>query len=373
MATSRLSPFLITLSASGFYLLWVVMGLNGTIEALVHAKNTGFFPTGRPLTQTYTRIPPIDFVLVILVGFFDSLVNMHYTAPYLILLDLVATLYVINLMTLVEDRRAERSSWLRLPSIWQYLWNIIGVAVFFPLHALYYVKQGHASISAVPEAEAQAIPFTALWSLLLPLPLMLPGLIRASPSLVQLGVVFFYLTPPMLVAFQDIAAGVISRYHYRGATTPIRASYVIVGAVSGLVHVGILLYAATSSQPNMSIGRVYFPDYAAVQRGDPEITSEGTALFIKYDLMIIHIVVLTLGAYIFGKESQFLAKTETERIHATGSIWRLALIVAAFGPGAGLAFVLYSKETHIDRLYGHSRSSPKNKVDVNVSKRIGNI
>ena len=114
MALPNLSPIFISLSAVGFFLLWVVMGLNGALEALFETKASGVFPNGRPLKMSYSGIGPIDDLLLIIVVFFDGLNNLVDIAPYLMLLDLVSTLHVINMMTLVENRRTERSSWLRL-------------------------------------------------------------------------------------------------------------------------------------------------------------------------------------------------------------------------------------------------------------------
>jgi hypothetical protein len=114
MASPNLSPIFISLSVLAFFLLWVVMGLNGTLEALFETRASGVFPDGRPLKLSYSGIGPIDDLLLILVIFFDGLTNLVDVAPYLMLLDLVSTLHVIIMMTLVENRRTERTGWIRL-------------------------------------------------------------------------------------------------------------------------------------------------------------------------------------------------------------------------------------------------------------------
>jgi hypothetical protein len=114
MASPNLSPIFISLSVLAFFLLWVVMGFNGTLEALFETRTSGVFPDGRPLKLSYSGIRPIDDLLLILVIFFDGLTNLLDVAPYLMLLDLVSTLHVIIMMTLVENRRIERTGWLRL-------------------------------------------------------------------------------------------------------------------------------------------------------------------------------------------------------------------------------------------------------------------
>ena len=90
------------------------MGLSGALEALFETRASGVFPNGRPLKLSYSGIGPIDDLLLILVIFFDGLTNLIDVAPYLMLLDLVSTLHVVNMMTLVESRRTERTGWLRL-------------------------------------------------------------------------------------------------------------------------------------------------------------------------------------------------------------------------------------------------------------------
>ncbi|KAI1780607.1 hypothetical protein F4818DRAFT_11836 [Hypoxylon cercidicola] len=344
MGLVSLKPIFVGLSGLGFFLLWVVMGLNGSLEALFGTITSGAFPNGRALKTSYTGIWPIDFLLCVLVVFFDGLNNLEDTTPYLMLLELVSTLFVINMMTLVESRRMEGPYWMRFPALWQYLWNSAGVAVFLPIYSLLYVNQGLTSASPVPTAEAQALPFTAVWSVLLALPLMLPALVNASPFQIQNGVVIFFLTPPAFVVFHRLAKAVVAK----GSTKPSKVAYWIVGSVSALVHVGIAVYAMFSPASDVSLSRIYIPHYNAVQRGHSDIVTEGALLFIQFDYVIINIVVLILGTYILRFEPALIVKSISGKDRAGSPLFAFLAITAIFGAGAGLAFVLYCKEHWLD-------------------------
>ncbi|KAI2617407.1 hypothetical protein GGR54DRAFT_641058 [Hypoxylon sp. NC1633] len=344
MALASLQTVLISLSCLGFFLLWVVMGLNGALEAVFETIFSGVFPNGRILKKSYTGIWMLDFLLCVLVVFFDVLNNFEDQAAYLMLLELVSTLFVINMMTLVESRRVEGPYWMRFPALWQYLWNSAGVAVFLPIYTLLYVTQGFSSASHVPMAEAQALPFTAVWSFVLALPLMLPALVNASVSQIQNGVVIFFLTPPAYVLFQRLAKTVISKTQFQGFRRPSKTAYWIVGAVSALVHVGIAVYALSSTSPDVSLSRIYIPHPGAVQRGASSIVTEGALLFIQFDYVIINVVVLILGTYILQFEPALIAKSAGGNDRFGAPMLAFLSISAVFGAGAGLAFVLYCKE-----------------------------
>lgn len=84
------------------------MALNGTLQKMLEVSGSGIFPDGRVMELSYTGFALVDRLICILVAFFDVLSNLVDVAPYLMLLDLVGTLLVINLMTLVENRRSPR-------------------------------------------------------------------------------------------------------------------------------------------------------------------------------------------------------------------------------------------------------------------------
>ena len=184
------------------------------------------------------------------------------------------------------------------------------------------------------------------------LPLMIPAFIPdASPFLVQQGVVVFFFLFPTFSSFQRLARFTISTLGIRGPKSPIKRVYAILGLVSALVHTGIMLYTILSPDADLSIWRVYFPNYNAIQRGQPNIMTEAALFFIQNDYVIINIVVLLLGLHVFSLEPI----SSTRR--ATRSLAILVGVMALFGAGAGLAYVLYSKE---DRQDASSKISEKN-------------
>ena len=113
MASSKYSTIFAGLSGLGFLLLWGAMVPNGSLEALFESVNSGVLPNGRAIQKTYTGVWAVDYLLVVLVVFFDGLNNLVDVAPYLMLLEIVGTLFVINMMVLVESRRGEKLSALR--------------------------------------------------------------------------------------------------------------------------------------------------------------------------------------------------------------------------------------------------------------------
>jgi hypothetical protein len=102
------------LSLLGFYLVWGVMYRNGSFDLMLRTAWTATYEDGRYLRKSYTGIFAVDFPIRILVIFFDGLLGTSDPAPYLMLVELVSTLLVINVMTLVEGSRAKAAQGLRL-------------------------------------------------------------------------------------------------------------------------------------------------------------------------------------------------------------------------------------------------------------------
>lgn len=111
MAAATLPLVFQALSGLGVFLLWGNMGINGAMEAMLKTAHTGIFPDGSALQTTYTGIPPLDYMLSVLVAFFYPI--MTDKTPYLVILDIVAAMLVVNMLVLVESRRASASKWLR--------------------------------------------------------------------------------------------------------------------------------------------------------------------------------------------------------------------------------------------------------------------
>ncbi|KAK0726006.1 hypothetical protein B0H67DRAFT_551429 [Lasiosphaeris hirsuta] len=245
MASQALLLLLTSLSLLGLHAVWGVMYLNGALHLLLTTALSGTYPHPhpRPLVSTYTTLPLLDFPLRILVIFFDSLLSGPDPAPSLILLELVATLLVINTAVLTESRRPGAAPALRRPALWQYAWNCAGVAVFLPLWVLAYTTQPPAvKAAAIPRREARAVPLTAAWSVLLAAPLLAPAAWGAGAADVQWGVVVFFGTPVLFVAFQRVISGLLDG-EGRGQR-PVRVAYWLVGVVSAAVHVGTVCWVA---------------------------------------------------------------------------------------------------------------------------------
>jgi hypothetical protein len=104
------------LACTGVFSIWGFMMLNGSFMEMMATNLRGTFPTGTELKRDWTGIGPIDFMAGVLVVFFTSVVNkgdMPDLGAYLISVDLISALMVLNVMTLVEDRRNRKTGPLR--------------------------------------------------------------------------------------------------------------------------------------------------------------------------------------------------------------------------------------------------------------------
>ncbi|KAL2132713.1 hypothetical protein VTI74DRAFT_3451 [Chaetomium olivicolor] len=307
-APKLLSPVFKGLSGVAFLLLWALMAANGTLVALLKTAWSGVFPDGTPLKTTYTGILPIDFPLSILVAFFYGLQNRPGTPPHLMLVDLVAALLVINMMTLVESRRPNAPKWLRSSALWQYLWNCAGVALFLPIYSLLHVKHkfDEPTHPRIPKWEAQALLFSAIFSLLLPVPLLLPAALHATPPDIQVGLVQYFLTPALLVLFQTLACTALFLYASSSPSwiaQPVKAAYLLVGSASALIHLGIVSYVLWTDATSLSLVSLYLPDPTIVQAGEENILTAGALLFFQWDFIIISLTVMCHGIYLFLQRS----------------------------------------------------------------------
>lgn len=233
------------------------------------------------------------------------------------------------------------------PAIWQYLWNCGGVAVFLPIWALLYTKQRTRSgTGPVAPSEATAFPLTAVLSVALELPLMLPAWLGAAAADVHRGVVYFFLGPPLFSAFQAAAAWVVratgsSSSSTRDGVGAVKAAYCVLGLVSGATHVGCILWALWATHGNGlgALARLYVPDAGAVYAaGSSGLLTEAAFLFLQWDYVIINVTVLLLGAHL-------LATTpHGQSGGGSGSVLAMLFYTAVAGPGAGLAYVACCEE-----------------------------
>lgn len=336
------------ISVAGFILLWGIMSLNGGSAAMLDTAWTGIFPDGTTLQPKHTGIFPLDLQLNILIAFFASVSKLQNVdaGPYLMLLDLTTALLAINMAVLIESRRRS-GFWLRSPALWQYAWNCGGVAVFLPLWCLLYVAQRDATGPVpLPAADGRTFPLTAIWSVLLEAPLLLPAWMGWSSADIQKGVVLFFCGPPIFSGFQALVSRLVALSGDQRSTTTatpgIRAAYFITGLVTGLAHLGSIAFAVCSSQPGLSLSRVYFPHKDLVQTGGPNILTEAAFLFLQYDYIVINVTVLALGTH--------LLRTEPGNAHQavarkSGSLMTFCTITAILGPGASMAYAMSSEES----------------------------
>jgi hypothetical protein len=98
----------LALGIIGFTLLWPVMIYDGTIWALLQVAWTGVYRDGRPLLRTYTWVPPFDFMIRVLVAFFDDTINGIDNAGWYLMLDLVTTIGVAIIWVLFDAVRIDQ-------------------------------------------------------------------------------------------------------------------------------------------------------------------------------------------------------------------------------------------------------------------------
>ncbi|OTA62223.1 hypothetical protein K449DRAFT_394982 [Hypoxylon sp. EC38] len=347
--TTLVDPFYVfsALSFLGFIGQWILMIINGSLVAMLLAAWKGTAPNGTPVKSTWTGIWPVDFALGVLAVFFGGLLDadaadLFSHAPFLLLVDLILSLAVCGTMTLVEDRRNRRTGPLRYPAFWAIMWNYFGAASVMPVFSRLYVQNRPVNSPSLPRDQAQALPFTALWSVLLSLTLLAPAVLGAEPFRIQDGVVVWFLAPLAIGPFQDLVSSLISRCSsfYVGFRSPVTVAYSIVGAVSAAVHLSVIARIFQSLE--LSWSRIYWPNPSAVQHG-PKLINEAALLFIQFGHLAVSLSVLALGIYTLG----FASKLSVERSRASKPVLTLAVIEAIAGPGAALAWLLSRREGEI--------------------------
>jgi hypothetical protein len=217
------------------------------------------------------------------------------------------------------------------------MWNFFGAACALPVYLhLYVEKRLRTTLPRIPLAQAQALPFSAIWNSLISIPLIIPTVFGATPFQIQAGMVLWLLGPPSLSLFQDAISSLISAAGYRGVQSPTIVAYWIVGGISALCHIGVVL--TPYFFPAVTLSRIYWPNHSAVQPG-PYYLAEGAMLFIQYDYIIINLCVLAVGFYKFNFDS---AAATNPRLVFTA-------VTAVFGPGAGMAWLLCDKERELEK------------------------
>ncbi|KAK8029898.1 hypothetical protein PG993_011189 [Apiospora rasikravindrae] len=324
--------------------------MNGSFVAMIMTNWNGVFPTGTPVKTTWTGIWPIDFVLGLLVVFFgavNNIADLPDIGPFLMLVDLVFTLVVFNIMTLVEDRRNRKTGPLRYPAVWQFLWNWCGAASVLPIYSHLYLTKRGTSAPNVPTEQQQALIFTSIWSILISLPIVLPSALGAVPVGVQFGVVVWFFAPLTLGPFQDLCSLLVSNTGYSGSDNPIKVAYGIVGGFSAIVHISVAL-APYLCGPETTWSRIYWPNHSAAQPDHRSFMTEGAMLFMQYDHIVIYLCVLALGAYILGFSHVADGKPQGRKTMGGYPLLTLVAITAIAGPGSALAWLLSREEETVE-------------------------
>ncbi|KAI0891799.1 hypothetical protein F4806DRAFT_290391 [Annulohypoxylon nitens] len=337
------------LAGLGFVAQWALMTLNGSLFAMILASWENTFPDGMPL-KTWTGLWPIDLPLGILVVFFGCLLDstdLLNHEPFLLLSDLILSLAVCGTMTLVEDRRNRKTGPLRYPAFWQIMWNFFGAASIMPIFSRHYVMNRSANSPSLPRDQAQALPFTVLWTLVLSVTLFAPALLRAEAFHIQDSVIVWFLAPLAIGPFQDLVSTFISRSGslYKGLADSVTIAYSIVGTTSAIVHISVL--TQVFQNPDLSWSRVYWPSPSAVQPG-PTFIHESALLFIQFGHLAVSLSILAIGFYTIGPGVALTSPSPIDRLRASVPILVLLTVECVFGPGAALAWLMSTREGDID-------------------------
>ncbi|OTB03635.1 hypothetical protein M426DRAFT_12353 [Hypoxylon sp. CI-4A] len=327
-----------TLAFLGLLAQWAFMIANGSLVAMLIATWKGVLPDGTHVKQTWTRIWPLDFTVGLLTVFFLGILEER--GPYLFAVDLILTLVVWGTMLLVEDRRGQKAGPLRNSSLWQVMWGFFGAASVVPVVSHSYIKIRPGNSPSLPHEQAQAIPFTALWTLAISSALLLPAALGADTSRLQDGVAVWFLGPLTGGLFQDLVSSLIarSRGFYKGFSNPIVVAYSIVGLVSAATHISVMTLVFQS--PELSWTQMYLPNPFAVQPG-PNLIQEAGHLFIQFGYTFISLSVLLVGIYTLRSRNTSNAQSKKNGL---GAVLTLATIEGIAGPGAALAWFLCKRE-----------------------------
>jgi hypothetical protein len=219
---------------------------------------------------------------------------------------------------------------------------LFGAATIFPLYCYNYVEKRGKLLSKKGKSEriapeqAQALPWSALWEVIISTPILLPTLLWDDALMVQYGVVIWGLAPYTLSPFQDLVSAVNP---FVAFADPVTTTYWIVGGLSGIVHLGNI-FLAPYLVPGLTASRIFWPNHGLVVPG-PNFLIEGAMIFCQYDYIGISLSVLATGFYIFRADS--LSQRSVKR-NGYPMLTLIAFIVLG-GPGAGLAWLLCGEES----------------------------
>ncbi|KAI1387219.1 uncharacterized protein F4822DRAFT_276849 [Hypoxylon trugodes] len=348
-----LEPDYLFLPLAGLGLLcqWTPLLATTAFAVSVEATKAGVLANGGVLKLTWTGIEPIDFVLRYISVTFAAFLDVHHDpTPFLLLFDLVFSLAVWDTVILTESRR-DKTGPLRNSAFWSLMRNYFGAASVLPTYFSLYIKKQPQTGPKLPRNEAQAIPFTTIWNLLLASALLFPTLLGAHPFRIQDGLLLWFWGPLSVGLFQRIASSLIasSGLSYKGSTNPIGAAYNLVGAVSSLAHLSVSAWIFSS--PNLTFSGTYLPNPWSIHEG-PTIFVDVLLVFIQFGYTALTLSVLALGFYTLSVE-----KVTTAKSSRSVSLPTFLGIVAVAGPGAGLAWLFRGGESESEATSAKNKNS----------------
>ncbi|EED18129.1 conserved hypothetical protein [Talaromyces stipitatus ATCC 10500] len=328
----------IALSAISIPLLWFPMLLNGTLDDISEAIENNVLPDGTPLKTKYSGVSFFDNILSILVAFFYALANGSYLGARLMLADLGATLHVALGWMVVESIRNGKKPWyLSLPGLLGVLWNVAGAGIVLPLYCLihiqtpmndYKISVSH-SISLIPAMLVSSIPFCLM---------IIPpkdgnysadqhqntiAVFQFAPLIWMAGqYTFSFLLSPFSklakLGLQNRSRTEISHARPRRSEIYIQAAQLFFAIYSALVHLLCVSISFFSSDPSVTILRVFIPNPIGVNRESPQRLTQAAILFLQYDWLVICLTAV-LYSYLL-LEPEILSTSKQARWKSTKSL-----------------------------------------------------
>lgn len=97
----------------------------------------------------------------------------------------------------------------------------------------------------LPTDQTPILPFTAAWAVLSNLPLLVPGIMGASPFVIQLSTVVWFFLPLAAAFVQNRISVPSTKYRPGKPSNPAIVGYGIVGSASAMIHVAVGLGPTT--------------------------------------------------------------------------------------------------------------------------------
>ncbi|KAK8859169.1 Zn 2cys6 transcription factor [Apiospora arundinis] len=345
---------LLALSALGCLSLWGVAWLNGTLEALFLAQETGQFPDGRSLRKVYTGYHAVDDSLVPVIAFFDVVTNAQSLAPRWLFFYVCGTIAAVDTWVLIESRRrGVRNFFLRHTITFIFLWNAAGAAFVAPIYLYMIAQSQHTKRDpTIPLNEARGFPPTLVANALFPLILFWP-VWRGWDIHDHHGYLAFYTITPLLmilvlVAFTRQGTTLSTFETPKDPARPnedvawVAGSFYATGMLSALLHVGTVSMALLGGAPDLSLRRLVWPDPWKVTEAPPgsyQALLEGCHLFTQFDILISGAAIFVFARHMLNASSPALARERGMR----ETVW-MVLGSILLGPAAAGSFALSVRE-----------------------------